>query len=83
MKGQRKDVGAWGPSCVQHGYVSYPSLTSENFKIPTATGLTLNDAIGMFLNDPLSSPWLIEDLVWPANRGCSGLNGNANHLRNN
>jgi hypothetical protein len=59
MKGNRKDVGSWGPSCVQHGYISYPSLTSTSFRIPTGSGLTLNNVIDIFLANPESTPWLI------------------------
>lgn len=60
IKGDRKDVSAWGPACVQHGYISYPSLTDDNFRIPSGTGLTLNDVVGAFLRDPEHAPWLIE-----------------------
>ena len=42
MRKTRKDIGAWGPACVQHGYISYPSLTSSAFRVPSDTGLTLN-----------------------------------------
>jgi len=52
MRSYRKDIGGWGPACVQHGYIFYPSLTSQSFKIPSETGLTLNEVIDIFLNDP-------------------------------
>lgn len=76
MKNDRTNVGAWGPACVQHGYISYSSLTSSSFRIPSDTGLTLNDVIGIFLKNPEQTPWLIEDLTWPNNKGCSGQVGN-------
>lgn len=56
----RKDIGAWGPACVQHGYISYSSVTSNSFRIPQETGLTLNNVIDIFLNNPEQAPWLIE-----------------------
>jgi hypothetical protein len=42
-------TGAWGPACLQHGFVSKTSLNNPNFKVPSASGLTLNDAIRLFL----------------------------------
>jgi hypothetical protein len=76
MKGKRKDVGGWGPSCVQHGYSSSASLTGSSFRVPSDTGLTLNDVIGIFLRNPSETPWLIETIQWPGNQGCSGLGNN-------
>jgi hypothetical protein len=52
LKGIRVNIGAWGPSCVQHGFISYPSLISSSFKVPTGTGLTLNEVINIFLANP-------------------------------
>jgi hypothetical protein len=65
MKGQRKDVGGWGPSCVQHGFIDVPTLTNSSFKVPSSTGPTLNDVIRIFLVNPEQSPWLIEKVKWP------------------
>lgn len=59
MKNTRNDISTWGPSCVQHGYISYSSLTSNNFRIPSGTGLSLNDVIGDFLKNPEKGRWLI------------------------
>lgn len=73
MKGQRQDVGSWGPSCVQHGYISYSSVISPSFKIPSESGLTLNSVIDIFLANPSRTPWLIEEGSWPSNKGCSGV----------
>jgi hypothetical protein len=76
MRGQRRDVGAWGPSCVQHGFIDVGSLTSNNFKVPYSIGPTLNDVIGSFLRNPSLTPWLIEKVKWPDNRGCAGMPNN-------
>jgi hypothetical protein len=53
MKGHRSDIGGWGPSCVQHGFIDVPSLTNTSFRIPSSIGPTLNDMIGIFLKKPL------------------------------
>lgn len=42
-------TGAWSPACLQHGFVSKTSLTNLNFKVPSGIGITLNDAIKLFL----------------------------------
>jgi hypothetical protein len=72
MRGNRTDVGGWGPACVQHGFMPYGSLTNNSYMVPARTGRTLDDVIGMFLEDPSSTPWLIESVSWPGNSGCSG-----------
>ena len=38
VKGERKDVGIWGPACVQHGFCDDSSFTSEKYEVPTSTG---------------------------------------------
>ena len=76
MRNSRKDIGGWGPACVQHGYISYSSVTSSSFKVPAETGLTLNNAIDIFLQDPEQVPWLIEENTWPGNKGCNGMSRN-------
>ena len=49
MKGNRKDVGVWGPACAQHGYSFDNTITNSNYKVPTTTGKKLYEAIDMFL----------------------------------
>lgn len=42
VKNDRKNVGAWGPACVQHGFESYASYHNSNY---TVNGTTLMQAI--------------------------------------
>jgi len=42
IKGNRKDVGAWSPACIQHGFIQDKSFTSQNYKIPSGTGKTVS-----------------------------------------
>ena len=44
-KGDRKDVGIWAPSCVQHGFSFDASLVTDMYRIPTGTGQHLYEAI--------------------------------------
>lgn len=48
----RTDVGMWGPACVQHGFIQYPSFNDPNFKVPSNTGITLEKAIVEFMANP-------------------------------
>lgn len=41
VKGDRKDVGIWGPACVQHGYSFDGTLVNSKYKVPTTTGKRL------------------------------------------
>lgn len=45
MMDRGDQVGVWSPDCVQHGFAEGSSLTSEKYKVPTSTGITLSDAI--------------------------------------
>lgn len=38
IKGNRKDVGVWAPSCVQHGFTDMSSFADPLYKIPSTTG---------------------------------------------
>ena len=49
IKKDRKDVGIWGPACVQHGYSFDETLVNSQYKVPTITGKRLFEAIQMFL----------------------------------
>ena len=49
IKGERSDVGAWGPACVQHGFIAYRSYKSEDYEVPAETGTQLYAAIQHFL----------------------------------
>jgi hypothetical protein len=42
MKGDRKDVGVWGPACVQHGYEPDGSYNNPKYQVQ---GSTLMQAI--------------------------------------
>lgn len=70
IRNGRKDVGIWGPGCVQHGYEAYPSYNSQNYKV---NDTTLMDAIERFLAHPDQAEWLLDERTWPENHGCSGL----------
>lgn len=70
----RTDVGIWAPSCIQHGFEIYGSYDSDSYKIPSGSGTTLLDAIKQFLDNPVSEGNLwIDQVGWPDNQGCSGL----------
>lgn len=45
MRGDRKDVGVWAPSCVQHGYTDMRSFTDSRYKIPSVNGPMVSEAI--------------------------------------
>lgn len=38
IKNNRKDVGAWAPSCVQHGFTDCPTFTDDRFRVPSNSG---------------------------------------------
>lgn len=48
----KPDTGIWGPSCVQHGFTADSGILNPNYKVPTTTGFTINDAISQFLSNP-------------------------------
>lgn len=35
--------------------------------------MTLSDALDRFFKDPENAPWLLDEMAWPGNAGCSGL----------
>ena len=67
IKGDRKDVGLWGPSCAQHGFTDDPTFTNSNFRIPSGTGPMVHEAIQQFLDDPDNAPWYMDEVPWPYN----------------
>lgn len=73
IKANRKDVGLWAPSCVQHGYTDTTTFTDPRFQIPSANGPTVSEAISQFLENPDSPPWYMDQVPWPYNSGCSGI----------
>lgn len=77
LKNGRKNVGAWSPACVQHGYSDVRTFTDPRFKVK---GKMVYEALGEFLQNPDSAPWLVDEQPWPSNKGCSGLETN-NNLR--
>ena len=72
LKGTRKDVGVWGPSCAQHGFTDQPSFTDPRYRVPSGTGPMAFEAIQQFLDDPDNAPWHLDQVPWPQNSGCSG-----------
>ena len=47
IKTGRKDVGAWGPACVQHSYAYKEAFNSEKYVV---NGLTLMEGIKRFID---------------------------------
>jgi len=45
IKGTRKDVGVWAPSCVQHGFTDMSSFNDPKYKVPSTSGLMVYEAI--------------------------------------
>lgn len=52
-------IGGWGPACVQHCFLASSNEHSNNYRIPTVTGKTIDDMILIFLRDETQVPWLI------------------------
>ena len=57
VKGSRKDVGIWGPACIQHGFCDDFSFTGDEYKVPTTTGSKLFESVRKFLENPQNAPW--------------------------
>jgi hypothetical protein len=38
MMNQKKNMGVWSPSCVQHGFVNDHSFNDTNYRVPTNVG---------------------------------------------
>ena len=67
-------VGFWAPACVKHGFVHTSNIfLGENYKIPSATGITISEALWKFINNisGKDSNRHIDGLPWPNNKGCS------------
>ena len=74
IKGGRKHIGAWGPACVQHGFIDENSFKSNKFVVPVDTGMELYEAVNKFLKNPENAPWLLDEGQWPTNNtGCNGV----------
>ena len=69
FKGDRNDVGIWGPVCAQHGFTDDPTFTNPDFKVG---GMMVYEAIAEFLASPDDAKWRLEKDAWPSNKGCSG-----------
>ena len=82
IKGNRTNVGAWVPSCVQHGFTDMDSFTDPRFKIPSAGGPMIYEAIREFLSNPEQPKMYIDQVPWPYNTACSGLSSRSS-LRTN
>jgi len=71
IKGNRKNVGVWSPSCAQHCFAhTIQSWNSPNYVV---NGRTLNQAIKRFIDNPNEAEWLLDTVAWPGNAGCNGL----------
>ena len=69
MKKEKKDLGVWGPVCVQHGFSAGGSFTNDSYKVKD---VKLVDAVSAFVEDETALNWLVDEGPWPENRGCSG-----------
>jgi hypothetical protein len=67
LKGNRSDVGAWVPSCVQHGFTDMDSFTDVRFRIPSADGPVVSLAIAEFLANPNEAKMYVDLVPWPYN----------------
>lgn len=45
IRGSRKDIGAWMPSCAQHGFTDTPDFNDPHYMIPSGNGITVAMAI--------------------------------------
>ena len=52
MKEDKKNIGVWAPACVQHVFIDSSSFTSDSYKVPSTTGVKIDEAIEQFLKDP-------------------------------
>ena len=73
MEAAKKQLSLWAPSCVQHGFSSSDSLTSDNYRVPSKSGVTLAEAMKEFLENPAGNKWHMDEVPWPFNYGCNGL----------
>jgi len=73
IKGNRKDVGLWSPSCAQHGFTDDPTFANPNFRVPSGTGKMVHEAIQEFLDNPNNAPWYLDEVPWPYNTNCNGI----------
>jgi hypothetical protein len=73
LQRDRKDVGAWVPSCVQHGFTDMGSFTDTRFQVISANGPIVSKAIQEFLDNPQEAKTYIDQISWPYNIACSGL----------
>jgi hypothetical protein len=65
-------VGAWMPSCVQHGFTDMSSFTDPRFQIPSVGGPMVSLAIAQFIANPEEARMYIDQVPWPYNIACSG-----------
>lgn len=70
LKNTTANLGLWAPACIQHGFTRDPSFTSQNYQVK---GVTILEAVTMFLEDPSSPPWIVDEISWPENIGCNGI----------
>lgn len=80
IKGSRNDVGIWAPSCVQHGFTDTESFTDGRLTIPSANGPTIAEAIREFLKDPNNAKVYLDQVPWPYNTACNGINKQVHSL---
>ena len=62
--------GAWAVSCVQHVFLgNMLSMNSNNYRVPTTTGTTINEALNSFIRG--EKRIFVDSGAWPSNIGCS------------
>lgn len=81
IKGTRKDVGIWSPSCVQHGFTDTSSFTDARVAIPSVNGPTVAEAIAEFLKDPYNAKVYLDQVPWPYNSACNGIQNQKRSLK--
>ena len=71
---QKDDFGTWTPACCQHGFEHVNAVfNGPTYKVPETTGVTISEALGMFLQNPKNKTnnIHIDTVLWPNNKPCS------------
>jgi hypothetical protein len=71
----KPQTGLWSPSCVQHGYTDSSAFNDPRYKVPGLTGKSIPETIAEFLAHPEKPPVVVDNVDWPWNEGCSGMEG--------
>ena len=71
IKADKRDIGAWAPACVQHGFLQNDKyIQNQNYRIPTQVGVEIKQAILNFMDN--KEKIYIDSVGWPNNEGCNG-----------